>query len=97
MGFTMKKNGSDKKHPFCISLLDTLPMKTKTPSVVFTATPATIVPSGFTLGLDPGDRSHHVCVLDATGQIIREGALWRRDGSNPSVSTKQKFDFQLPS
>jgi hypothetical protein len=23
MGFTMKKNGSDKKHPFCISLLDT--------------------------------------------------------------------------
>jgi hypothetical protein len=21
MGFTMKKNGSDKKHPFCISLL----------------------------------------------------------------------------
>jgi hypothetical protein len=22
MGFTMKKNGSDKKHPFCISLLE---------------------------------------------------------------------------
>jgi hypothetical protein len=24
MGFTMKKNGSDKKHPFCISLLGRL-------------------------------------------------------------------------
>ncbi|MGD1089619.1 MAG: hypothetical protein ABR955_12990 [Verrucomicrobiota bacterium] len=53
-------------------------MKTKAPSVVFTATPAMVVPSGFTLGLDPGDRSHHVCVLDATGQIVREGALRRR-------------------
>ena len=47
-----------------------------TPSVVSNSpTPATIVPSGFTLGLDLGDRSHHVCVMDATGQIIREGAL----------------------
>ena len=34
-----------------------------------------IVPGGFTLGLDLGDRSHHVCVLDAAGQIVREGAL----------------------
>jgi hypothetical protein len=55
-----------------------------TPSVVLTSSafaplrrdkPATIVPGGFTLGLDPGDRSHHVCVLDAAGQIVREGAL----------------------
>ena len=47
-----------------------------TPSVVSNSpTPATIVPSGFTLGLDLGDRSHHVCVMDATGQIVREGAL----------------------
>jgi transposase len=51
-------------------------MKTKTPSVVCnTPTPAAVVASGFTLGLDLGDRSHHVCVLDATGQIVREGAL----------------------
>ena len=31
--------------------------------------------SGFTLGLDLGDRQHHVCVLNATGQIIRESSL----------------------
>jgi len=30
---------------------------------------------GFTLGLDLGARAHHVCVLDATGQIDREAAL----------------------
>jgi len=29
----------------------------------------------FHLGLDLGDRSHYVCVLDAAGQIVREGAL----------------------
>ena len=47
-----------------------------TPSVVsIIPTPATIVPGGFTLGLDLGDRGHHVCVLDTTGQIVREGAL----------------------
>ena len=45
----------------------------KTPSVVLTSAAAVV--SGFTLGLDLGDRSHHVCVLDATGQMIREGAL----------------------
>jgi len=52
-------------------------MKTKniTPSVVPISTPAPVVPGGFTLGLDLGDRSHHVCVLDATGQIVREAAL----------------------
>ena len=56
---------------------------TNTLSVVLTSSafavlrrdkPAPLV-SGFTLGLDLGDRSHHVCVLDAAGQIIREGAL----------------------
>jgi transposase len=30
---------------------------------------------GFTLGLDLGDRSHYVCVLDATGQMLHEGPL----------------------
>src|ERR1035437_9137597 len=51
-------------------------MKTKTtPSVVPTPTPALVIPGGFTLGLDLGDRSHHVCVLDAAGQIVCEGAL----------------------
>jgi transposase len=60
-------------------------MKTKTntntqttpPSVVPTLTPApvTAVASGFTLGLDLGDRRHYVCVLDATGQIIHEGPM----------------------
>ena len=34
-----------------------------TPSVVSTITPAPVVPGGFSLGLDLGDRSHHVCVL----------------------------------
>src|SRR5208282_4158894 len=47
--------------------------KTKTPSVVSIPTPATVVPGGFTLGLDLGDRSHYVCVLDAQGQILHEG------------------------
>jgi len=49
-------------------------MKTKTaPSVVSTSTPAAV--SGFTLGLDLGDRAHHVCVLDTAGNIVREAAL----------------------
>ena len=42
-------------------------------SLVPTSTPA--VSSGFTLGLDLGDRQHHVCVLDAAGNIIREASL----------------------
>jgi len=47
---------------------------TTSPSVVPTpAIPA--IPGGFTLGLDLGDRSHYVCVLDATGQMIHEGTL----------------------
>jgi len=49
-------------------------MKTNTTaSLVTTSTPAVV--SGFTLGLDLGDRAHHVCVLDATGQIVCESSL----------------------
>ena len=49
--------------------------KTKhTPSVVSTPT-APVMTGGFTIGLDLGDRSHYVCVLDATGQILHEGSL----------------------
>jgi transposase len=44
-----------------------------TTSVVSTSTPAAV--SGFTLGLDLGDRQHHVCVLDVSGQIVREASL----------------------
>ena len=44
-----------------------------TPSVVLSS-PAAVV-SGFTIGLDLGDRSHYVCVLDAAGQIIQEGPM----------------------
>ncbi len=43
------------------------------PSVVSTSTPAVV--SGFTLGLDLGDRQHHVCVLDVAGNIVREASL----------------------
>jgi transposase len=51
-------------------------IKTKktTPSVVLTPT-APVAAAGFTLGLDLGDRSHYVCVLDATGQMIHEGTV----------------------
>ena len=49
-------------------------MKTKTtPSPVSTSTPAVV--SGFTLGLDLGDRQYHVCVLDAAVNIVREASL----------------------
>jgi len=50
-------------------------MKTKTTPSVVPTSPATVTPGGFTLGLDLGDRSHHVCAMDATGQIVREGSL----------------------
>jgi len=43
------------------------------PAVVPNPTP--VVTNGFTLGLDPGDRQHHVCVLEAAGNIVREAAL----------------------
>jgi transposase len=49
-------------------------MKNKTtPSVVPNSTP--VVTNGFTLGLDLGDRQHHVCVLDVAGNIVREVSL----------------------
>ena len=52
-------------------------MKTQiqTPSVVSTSTPAAVSVPPCVIGLDLGDRAHHVCVLDAAGQIIREAAL----------------------
>jgi transposase len=43
------------------------------PSVVSTFTPAVV--SGFTLSLDLGGRQHHVCVLDAYQEIMREASL----------------------
>ena len=49
--------------------------QTTTPSVVPPLTPAPVTAGGFTIGLDLGDRSHYVCVLDAQGQIIHEGPL----------------------
>jgi len=53
-------------------------MKTKTkettPAVVLTS-PAPVHAGGFTIGLDLGDRSHYVCVLDAQGRIIHEGPM----------------------
>jgi transposase len=57
-------------------------MKTKTTTPVVLTSP--VVGNGFTLGLDLGDRAHHVCVLDAAGQIVREGAL-----SNTRPALKQ--------
>jgi hypothetical protein len=58
-----------------------------TPSVVSTSTPAVV--SGFTLGLDLGDRAHHVCVLDAAGQILgatrRQPVILRHSASNGSA------------
>ena len=54
-------------------------MKTKTtkslPPSVVPAPTAPVIAGGFTIGLDLGDRSHYVCVLDATGQILHEGTL----------------------
>ena len=52
-------------------------MKTKTTPSVVPTSPANVTPGvpQCVIGLDLGDRSHHVCVLDAAGQIIREGAL----------------------
>ena len=52
------------------------PTVTQTPSVTPPVVPPPpAVPSGFTLGLDLGDRQHHVCVLDAAGNIVRDTAL----------------------
>lgn len=49
--------------------------KTIAPSVVSTPTPALVITGGFTIGLDLGDRSHYVCVLDAAGEILHEGPM----------------------
>ncbi len=46
-----------------------------TRSVVSTSTPAAVTVGGYTIGLDLGDRSHNVCVLDGQGQMIHEGPL----------------------
>ena len=35
----------------------------------------TLAAGGFTIGLDLGDRSHYVCVLDVAGEILHEGPL----------------------
>jgi transposase len=48
--------------------------QTNSPSVVSTST-APAAAGGFTLGLDLGDRSHYVCVLDGQGQLLHEGTL----------------------
>ena len=46
-------------------------------SVVPTSVPHPLAApsSGWTIGLDLGDRRHQVCVLDAAGQIVQEGKL----------------------
>ncbi len=64
-----------RQRPVASDGLNSLPMKTntKTPSVVAPSSAA--VGSGFTLGLDLGDRQHHVCILDSAGQVIRETSL----------------------
>jgi transposase len=47
------------------------------PAVVPTDSTSTapVVPGGFTLGLDLGDRRHFVCALDAAGNVSHEGFL----------------------
>jgi hypothetical protein len=62
--------------------------KTQTPSVVPTSSAALV--SGFTLGLDLGDRQHHVCVLDAAGQIIREASL---PNTRPAFGLRLRTDI----
>lgn len=50
-------------------------MNSNTPAP-FVSTPSAAAPaSGFTLGLDLGDRQHHVCVLDTQGVVVHEGSL----------------------
>jgi transposase len=50
------------------------PVVPTVPTATLTA-PAPVVPSGFTLGLDLGDRRHFVCALDAAGNVSHEGFL----------------------
>ena len=49
--------------------------KTKETTPVVLTSPAPVHAGGFTIGLDLGDRSHYVCVLDAQGRIIHEGPM----------------------
>ncbi len=48
---------------------------TKTPPSVVLIPAAPVCAAGIILGLDLGDRSHYVCVLDAAGRILHEGTL----------------------
>ena len=36
---------------------------------------ATTSPSTMTIGIDLGDRKSHVCVLDATGEVVEESRI----------------------
>ena len=49
--------------------------QTKTTPVAVLTPTAPVLAGGFTIGLDLGDRSHYVCVLDAASQIIHEGPM----------------------
>ena len=56
------------------------PTSTQTSSPSSSVSTATHKPTaaprpGCFLGLDLGDRKHHLCVLDATGQVVHEGSL----------------------
>jgi hypothetical protein len=62
---------------------------TKTPSVVSAPTHAPVTAGGCTLGLDLGDRSHYVCVLDVAGLILHEGLL-------PNDRRSDSPDFRAP-
>lgn len=50
-------------------------MKTKLTAPTVPTPSAPLCASGCTLGLDLGDRRHHLCALDAAGQILRDGPL----------------------
>ena len=50
-------------------------MKTQTTPAVVSPSSAPVPARGCILGLDLGDRKHHVCVLNAQGEILHEGSL----------------------
>ena len=85
----MRRQTADAMMRWCYSL----PMKTNitktspTPSVVPTSSAA--VSSGFTLGLDLGDRQHHVCVLAAAGLPGPR----QRDGHVPRLRDDELLHF----
>jgi len=62
--------------------------QTTPPSVVSTLTPDPVAVGGFTIGLDLGDRSHYVCVLDAAGEILHEGPMLNDRGALASLMTR---------